>query len=126
MKLNPNIWDLYFHTTQKQMFIFQDVFDGPTLQAGKRPRGEGIVTFWTWTSSGCSESPQPRGKDKASLKWQLLTLAVQIGKDGQPCMVGQMYFSVDFAVLFSEYLHTRAYLSFWLFPASSCTEISFP
>lgn len=45
MKLKPNIWHLYFQFAQKKRFIIQDIFDHPTLQAGKKPREEGIVTF---------------------------------------------------------------------------------
>jgi len=45
MKLKPNIWDSIFHISRKYRCIIEDVFDGPTVQAGKRPRDEGIATF---------------------------------------------------------------------------------
>lgn len=114
MKLNPNIWHLYFHIAQKEMLMIQDFFDDPTLQARKIPRRHSNILVLDKLRM---LSHLSQGKGKISLN--LLALAVQVDKNGQPYMVEQICLSVGFLVLFFEYLNRRDCLRFWLLTASS-------
>lgn len=95
MKLKSNFWAAISTLHRKKV-----VFNGPTFQAGKRAREEGIITFWTWTCSRSSESLQARGKDKTSLKRELPTLAVQVIRSASPTHWGKHAFQQALQICF--------------------------